>query len=219
MKLTKKIIALCIGMSFCASVSANEINPIGNPSQETPLKADVNTPPAPLAITPDLVEKKDVKTDEEVKGEKQEKKEEKKKYAVSKSTLYNQLAYDFGKKGYKVVWNLKFDPSFTPDTYKTIEDQMVYAINRLNEVWNGNFDDGNKVQGLICPQNKVVYFVFSNEASKVVDKDGVSCDLITPLENNKGQSYSGTQAPINPHNGNNYYETGNILSGPMIVER
>lgn len=50
----------------------------------------------------------------EVKTEKVENKKEEPKYQVSKSTLYNQLAWDFNKKGYKTVWGLSFDPSFTP---------------------------------------------------------------------------------------------------------
>lgn len=146
-----------------------------------------------------------------------ENKKEEPKYQVSKSTLYNQLAYDFNKKGYKTVWGLSFDPSFTPKKYDSIEEEMLGASNRLNQVWNGNYDDGNKVLALKCPIKKEIHFVFSNYAAAVVDANGVSCDLITPLSNNQEGSNSEIQANPNSAAGNNYYETGNVLSGPMIV--
>lgn len=214
---TMLAIAVSVGVSFAANAETVDVKnaPVTSAPATTVAPAPIASP---LTIQPEnsaVVETESTKTVDK----KAETKKPEKKYSVTKSTLYNQLVYDFGKQGYKVVWDLKFDPSFTKGEYDSIEDQMVYAINRLNEVWNGSFEDGNKVQGLICPENKAIHFVYSNKAAKVVDKDGMSCNLITPLENNKGQVYSGVGQAINPNvpAGNNYYESGNILSGPMIV--
>lgn len=206
---TKNFLAVCVALGF--SVSANAA---------TEATSELKLPVAPVVVEPTVpaatleavkVEQGDVKTED-----KEVKKEKKLNYAVTKSTLYNQLSYDFGKKGYKVVWELSFDPSFEKGDYKSIEDQMVYSLNRLNQVWGGNFSDGNKVQGLICPQKKEVYFTFSNRASGVVDKDGLSCNLITPLNTNL-DSNGNPLRQQQQATGANYYETGNILSGPMIV--
>lgn len=229
---TKKILAVSIISAFFSLGANAQVAPVSMPA---PVVQPVISSPAiaPVVKATDAgsnvsddkksdavktVESAVKVTENVVKDAKEVKKE--KTYTVTKSTLYNQLVYDFGKKGYKVIWDLKFDPSFTNKKYNTVEDQMVYAINRLNEVWNGNFEDGNKVQGLICEQNKAIHFVYSNEAAKVVDKNGMSCDLITPLENNDGQAFDqkngGSQNGVP---GSNYYESGNILSGPMIVGR
>lgn len=203
--------AIAVSISALFSVSA-----IANTTVETPTTAIPSSATVVNSTTSDVKSEKVVGS--EVKTEKVENKKEEPKYQVSKSTLYNQLAYDFNKKGYKTVWGLSFDPSFTPKKYNSIEEEMLAASNRLNQVWNGNYDDGNKVLALKCPLKKEIHFVFSNYAASVVDANGVSCDLITPISNDSSNGADGSiQANPNSAAGNNYYETGNVLSGPMIV--
>jgi len=225
-------IAISVSAFFSSGVMAAEqpIEPIVSNAPSISSPAPATAAPAPLTATKPLESKVSVEPQKEVVVENTDskkvsvegsKKEEKKEltYQVSKSTLYNQLAYDFHKRGYKTVWGLSFDPSFTPKKYDSIEDEMLAASNRLNQVWNGNYDDGNKVLALKCPLKKEVHFVFSAYAASVVDSNGVSCDLITPLSKDGSNGSADGSVQANPNNsaGNNYYETGNVLAGPMIV--
>lgn len=138
-----------------------------------------------------------------------------KKYIISKGTLYNQLAYDFHKKGYKTVWKLSFNPSFTYKEYNSVPEEVSDALVILNKSWGGSYEDGDQVLGFICPLKKEVQFVYSSNAMSVVDSNGVGCDMVTPVSsNNDGSNGS---AANNNNAGSNYFQSGNVLGGPMIV--
>ena len=216
--------AILLSLGCSSGVAFAEQQPLTTaPSVSVTSTPDQTTkvPAVPVSATP-AVATPAVSSVAPATQEKAVKTEKKKEltYTVSKSTLYTQLAYDFGKKGYKTVWDVRLNPSFKHYKYKSIQDEMVYAINRLNESSIGTYDDGNQVEGLICPENKEIHFVYSQYAGDVVDKDGQSCDMITPTVSNDSSSSNGLSSPQSTSGQvgqSNFYQTGNILSGPMIV--
>lgn len=144
------------------------------------------------------------------------KSENKPTYLISKGTSYQQLSYDLKKKGYKLVWNVRSDPTFEVKKYKTYQDQILATVKRLNEVMAGSEENGNLVQGLVCPKNKTVVITLSGYTNGVVDKDGFGCNLISepPKETLGYLSYSGLPSyqaagPAQQSNG----------VGPMIIQR
>lgn len=112
-------------------------------------------------------------------------------YQVSKSTLYNQLSYDLGRHGYSLKWDLRQDSNFTPHIYSSDRDQITDTLNVLNKKIDGSFEDGNYVQGLICKQRKQVVITYSRFAKGVVDNDGHSCLLISPVKSSSEQQSFG----------------------------
>lgn len=139
-------------------------------------------------------------------------KEKEPAFLVSKGTSYQQLSYDLKKHGYKLVWNVRIDPTFEVKTYKTYQEQILATVKRLNEVAAGNENNANLVQGLVCPKRKTVVITLSGYTNGVVDTDGYGCNLIS--EPPKKQSIANYQ----------YYQaagpstnTGNV--GPMIIQR
>jgi len=141
------------------------------------------------------------------------KNEEKPAFLMSKGTSYQQLSYDLKKHGYKLVWNVRIDPTFEVKKYKTYQEQILATVKRLNEVTAGNENNANLVQGLVCPKKKTVVITLSGYTNGVVDSDGYGCNLISepPQQNSGLASYQYFQAAGPSSN------TGNV--GPMIIQR
>ncbi len=139
--------------------------------------------------------------------------EEKPAFLISKGTSYQQLSYDLKKHGYKLVWNVRIDPTFEVKKYKTYQEQILATVKRLNEVTAGNENNANLVQGLVCPKKKTVVITLSGYTNGVVDSDGYGCNLISepPKENAGFANYQYYQA-AGPSSNN-----GNV--GPMIIQR
>jgi len=141
-------------------------------------------------------------------------KEKEPAFLVSKGTSYQQLSYDLKKHGYKLVWNVRIDPTFEVKTYKTYQEQILATVKRLNEVAAGNENNANLVQGLVCPKKKTVVITLSGYTNGVVDSDGYGCNLISEPPKKQSMGFANYQ----------YYQaagpstnTGNV--GPMIIQR
>lgn len=146
------------------------------------------------------------------------KKENKPTFLISKGTSYQQLSYDLKKHGYKLVWGVRADPTFKVKKYDSYQEQILATVSRLNEVVGGNEDNGNLVQGLVCPKKKTVVITLSSYTNSVVDTDGHGCNLLSepPKEESNFYGY--------PLSGGNTYQAagpsnngGNV--GPMIIQR
>lgn len=109
-------------------------------------------------------------------------------YQVSQSSLYNQLSHDLRLHGYTLRWDVRLDPPFTPYIYMSDRDQITDSLNVLNDKADGDFDSGTYIQGLICKQKKQVVVTYSRFTRGVVDADGHSCLLITPVKKDNSQS-------------------------------
>lgn len=137
-------------------------------------------------------------------------------YQVSQSSLYNQLSHDLRKHGYTLRWDVRLDPTFTPHVYMSDRDQITDSLNTLNDKAGGDFDSGTYIQGLICKQKKQVVITYSRFTRGVVDADGHSCLLITPVKKDASQQNFGgynLNAVAQPTND----VPQNNVPGPRIV--
>lgn len=143
------------------------------------------------------------------------KKDKEPAFLVSKGTSYQQLSYDLKKHGYKLVWNVRIDPTFEVKKYKTYQEQILATVKTLNERVSGNENNANLVQGLICPKKKTVVITLSGYTNGVVDSDGYGCNLLSePPKANNNLGYASLPAyqaagPSNNSSG----------VGPMIIQR
>ena len=142
------------------------------------------------------------------------KKEKEPAFLMRKGTSYQQLSYDLKKHGYKLVWNVRIDPTFEIKKYNTYQEQILATVKRLNEVAAGNENNANLVQGLICPKKKTVVITLSGYTNGVVDSDGYGCNLVSEPPKKQSMGFANYQQYQAAGPSSN---TGNV--GPMIIQR